>query len=102
MKETTNPMASTTQPCGSICATPIGFSPLPRSDLYIVYKVAAAIVGMETKNENSSAEARDIPAICPAAIVDIEREVPGNTAENIWQNPIQIDWPRLMSSIFHV
>jgi len=41
------------------------------------------MVGIERKNENSRAEARDIPAICPAAIVDIEREVPGNTAERI-------------------
>src|SRR5215471_19296920 len=45
---------------------------------------------MERKNENSSAEGRDIPAICPAVMVDMEREVPGNTAEKIWQMPIQI------------
>src|SRR5262252_11005546 len=102
MNETMKPMASTIQPWGSIWETPIGFSPLPRSDLYSVYSVAAAIVGIDTKNENSSAEARDIPAICPPAIVDIDREVPGNTAEKIWQKPIQIDCPRLMSSIFQV
>src|ERR1700752_5417956 len=60
------------------------------------------MVGMETKKENSSAEARDMPAIWPAAMVDIEREVPGNTAEKIWQKPIQIACPRLMSSIFQV
>src|SRR5204863_5162596 len=102
MNETTNPTASTIHPWASICETPIGFSPLPRSDLYSVYSVAAAMVGMDTKNENSSAAARDIPAICPAAIVAMDREVPGNTAENIWHNPIQIACPRLMSSIFHV
>src|SRR5215469_16059510 len=102
MNETMKPMASTIQPWGSIWETPIGFSPLPRSDLYSVYSVAAAIVGIDTKKENSSAEARDIPAICPPAIVDIDLDVPGKTAEKIWQNPIQIDCPRLMSSIFQV
>ena len=60
------------------------------------------MVGMERKNENSSADARDMPANCPAAIVDIDRDVPGNTADRIWQAPIQIAWPRLMASIFHV
>ena len=60
------------------------------------------MVGMERKNENSSAEARDIPANCPAPIVDIEREVPGKTAERIWHAPIQIAWPRLMSSMCQV
>src|SRR5215468_7730615 len=57
---------------------------------------------MERKKENSSAEARDIPASWPAAIVDMDREVPGNTADRIWQAPIQIDCPRLMSSICQV
>src|SRR5271165_2897892 len=97
--ETTKPMARTIHPCASICDTPIGFSPLPRSDLYSVYKVAAAMVGMDRKNENSSAEARDMPASCPPAMVDIERDVPGKTAEKIWQKPIQMDCPMLMSSI---
>src|SRR6266849_5687419 len=60
------------------------------------------MVGIERKNENSSADARDIPASCPAAMVDIEREVPGNTADRIWQAPIQIACPRLMASIFQV
>src|ERR1700736_2693616 len=60
------------------------------------------MVGMETKNENSRAAARDMPAIWPPAIVDMEREVPGNTAEKIWQNPIQIACARLISSIFQV
>ena len=64
--------------------------------------MAATIVGIERKNENSKAEARDIPASCPAAMVDIDREVPGNTAEKIWQAPIQTAWPRLIASIFQV
>ena len=41
-----------------------------------------------------------MPASCPPAIVAIEREVPGNTPERIWQAPIQIACPPLMSSIF--
>ena len=64
--------------------------------------MAVAIVGIERKKENSSADARDIPAICPAAIVDIDREVPGKTAERIWQAPIQMDWPSDMSSMCQV
>src|ERR1019366_7750068 len=60
------------------------------------------MVGMERKKENSSAAARDIPISCPAAIVDMEREVPGKTAERIWQAPIQMAWPPWMSSIFQV
>ena len=55
--------------------------------------VAAAMVGMESRNENSSAAARDMPAVWPAAIVAIERDVPGKTAERIWHAPIQIAWP---------
>ena len=34
--------------------------------------------------------------------VAMEREVPGKTAENIWQMPIQMACPRLMASIFQV
>ena len=64
--------------------------------------MAATMVGIERKNENSSAEARDMPASCPPAMVDMEREVPGKTAERIWQAPIQIACPRLMASIFQV
>src|SRR5208283_997322 len=60
------------------------------------------MVGMERKKENSSAAARDIPTSCPAQIVDMEREVPGKTAERIWQAPIQMAWPPWMSSIFQV
>src|SRR5580704_5618626 len=95
-------MAKTIHPWASICETPIGFSPLPISDFNSVYPVAATMVGMERKNENSSAEALDIPASWPPAIVDIEREVPGNTPENIWQKPIHAACARLMSSIFQV
>src|SRR6202035_4326189 len=57
------------------------------------------MVDMERKKENSSAAALDMPAICPAVMVDIDREVPGKTADNIWQAPIQIACPRLMLSI---
>src|SRR3954470_7503139 len=60
------------------------------------------MVGMERKNENSRAAARDMPASCPAAMVAIEREVPGKTAERIWQAPIHTAWPNDMSSIFQV
>ena len=34
------------------------------------------------------------PASCPPAMVDMERDVPGKTPENIWQKPIQRAWPR--------
>jgi len=57
------------------------------------------MVGMERKNENSRAASRDRPATCPAAIVHIEREVPGKTAERIWTAPIQIAAGRLIASI---
>src|SRR5450755_992338 len=60
------------------------------------------MVGIDKKKENSSAEARDMPASWPAAMVDMERDVPGKTAERIWQAPIQIAWPRLIASIFQV
>src|ERR1700719_1704690 len=80
----------------------MGFAPLPRRDFNRSYPVAATMVGIERKNENSSADARDIPASCPAAMVDIERDVPGNTADKIWQAPIQMAWPRLISSMCQV
>src|SRR4030081_1973250 len=60
------------------------------------------MVGIDRKKENSRAAARDIPATWPPAMVAIERDVPGKTAEKIWQKPIQIACARLMSSIFHV
>src|SRR5258708_30569606 len=56
------------------------------------------MVGMERKKENSSAAARDMPAICPAAMVDMERDVPGKTADAIWQMPIQIACGSVVSS----
>src|SRR5580698_1177183 len=34
-----------------------------------------------------------MPTICPAAIVDMDREVPGKTAESTWHRPIQIACP---------
>src|ERR1700674_3409127 len=80
----------------------MGFSSLPRSDFKSVYRVATVMVGMERKKENSSAAARDIPTSCPAAIVDMEREVPGKTADRIWQGPIQMAWPAWVSSLFPV
>src|SRR5262249_1401059 len=52
----------------------------------------------ERKKENSKAEGLDIPASWPEAMVDMEREVPGNTAEAIWQKPIQIACPADISS----
>src|SRR6516165_2145161 len=63
------------------------------------YPVATAIVGIDKKNENSSAAGRDIPAICPAEMVDIEREVPGKTAERICAAPIQTACPKVISSM---
>src|SRR4029453_5348301 len=102
MKDTTKPIVRITQPCGSICDTPIGFTPLPRNDFSRSWHVATTIVGIERKNENSKADARDMPANCPAAMVDMERDVPGNTADKIWQAPIQSAWPSDMSSIFQV
>src|SRR5881275_1588087 len=53
------------------------------------YPVATTMVGIDKKNENSSAAGRDKPATCPAAMVDIDREVPGKTAESICAAPNQ-------------
>jgi len=39
--------------------------------------VAVRIVGTDRRKENSSEAGRDMLAICPAAIVHIDREVPG-------------------------
>jgi len=38
---------------------------------------------MERKNENSSADARDIPQSWPAAMVDIDRDVPENRRQDL-------------------
>ena len=51
--------------------------------------MATVIVGIDSRKLNSSADSRDMPEICPAAMVDMERLVPGKTAERIWQAPIQ-------------
>src|SRR5437867_1904183 len=61
--------------------------------------LAKNIVGIERKKENSSAAGRDMPAISPAAMVDIEREVPGKTAERICAAPIQTACGRVISSM---
>src|SRR5208337_1458032 len=90
MNDTTKPMASTIHECASLGMAPMSLvAPLWWSALYRVYRVAASITGNETKNENSSAAGRLMPANSPAVMVDMEREVPGKTAENIWQKPIQ-------------
>jgi hypothetical protein len=49
------------------------------------------MVGMETRKLNSSAAERVMRTSWPAAMVDMERDVPGKTAEVTWQRPIQID-----------
>src|SRR5271165_1801489 len=82
--------------------TPIGFAFFPASDFSKSYAVATTIVGIDRKNENSSADALDIPTSCPPAIVDIDRDVPGNKADKIWHAPIHTACPKLISSICHV
>ena len=57
------------------------------------------MVGIERKNENSSAAGRFMPASMPAVIVAIEREVPGNSAERTWQPPIHTAWPTRICSM---
>src|SRR3954464_15956356 len=54
---------------------------------------------MDKKNENSSAAGRDIPAVCPAAMVDIDRDVPGKTADKICAAPIQTACGSVISSM---
>src|SRR6185437_12524422 len=102
MNDTTIPTSSNIQPCALTPETPIAFSPLPKMDFARSYPVPATMIGIDKKNENSRADGRDILTIWPPVIVDIEREVPGNTAEKIWQMPIQIAWPRVISSICQV
>src|SRR4051812_12178013 len=102
-KETTNPIARTIQLCVSIAsgASPasVAASRCGRIVFNKSYPVATTIVGIERKNENSSAADRDNPTVWPAAIVDIDREVPGKTADKIWTAPIQIACGKLISSI---
>src|SRR5258708_28383959 len=91
INETTNPIASTIHSWVSAGMRPSAVSPAwARRFLKRSYPVAAIMVGMERKKENSNAAERDIPVTCPAAMVDMERDGPGNTAEKIWQNPIHI------------
>src|SRR5882672_1071068 len=100
MNETTKPISNTVHSWPlmgmrpSASAPCLGWKVLSRS-----YPVAAIMVGMERKKENSSAAVRDMPATCPAAMVDMERDVPGNTAEATWQIPIQIACVRETSSM---
>ena len=60
------------------------------------------MVGIDRKKENSNAADRDIPAIWPAAMVDIDLDVPGKTAEVICAMPIQIACGKLIASISNV
>ena len=64
--------------------------------------VAAIMVGIESRKLNSSAAGRSRPAIWPAAMVDMEREVPGKTAESVWQRPIQMACGRVICSTWVV
>src|SRR5439155_25192921 len=63
-------------------------------------EVASSIVGIDRKNENSSAAGRDMPATWPAAIVDMEREVAGKTADRICAAPIQMACGKVISSMY--
>ena len=56
------------------------------------------MVGIESRKLNSRAVGRSMPTIWPAAMVDMEREVPGKMAESDWQSPIQMACARLISS----
>src|SRR3954451_14803445 len=87
INEITNPITSKIHSCpltdngarfSSAPRCPCGATTLSRS-----YPVATTIVGIERKNENSNAAERDIPATWAAAMVDIDRDVPGNTADKI-------------------
>ena len=64
--------------------------------------VAAIMVGIESRKLNSSAAGPIEPTIWPAAMVDMERDVPGKIAESDWQMPIQMAWPRVISSTWVV
>src|SRR4029079_8669967 len=54
------------------------------------HAVAAIIVAIESRKLNSKAEGRSIPTSCPAAIVAIDRDVPGKIADSDWHIPIHI------------
>jgi hypothetical protein len=51
--------------------------------------VAAAIVGIAKRNENSTAFCRDSPVSCPPTIVAAERDTPGMTDRD-WMTPIAV------------
>ena len=90
-------MASTIQlsPVITTCAVP---PPLGKTSFFRSHTVAAIMVGIESRKLNSSADGRSIPTNCPAAMVDMERDVPGKIAESVWQRPIQMACGRLISS----
>src|SRR4029079_398789 len=92
-KETMDPIASAIQLCefmlsGAMAASPKSLYSGRTIALRRSYPVDTAIVGIERKKENSSAAERDRPTTCAAAMVHIEREVPGKTAERICAAPI--------------
>src|SRR6266700_1435443 len=60
------------------------------------------MVGMESRKLNSSAVGLSMPTSCPAAMVDMDREVPGKMAESDWQTPIQMACAKLISSTWTV
>src|SRR5271169_7059555 len=60
------------------------------------------MVGIESRKLNSSAVGRSIPTNCPAAMVDMDREVPGKMAESDWHSPIHTAWPSPISSTWTV
>src|SRR6516162_4667358 len=104
MKDTTNPIASVIHECASLGIAPIaaGSPWCGLIDFQKSYSVATTIVRMERKKENSNAAGRVIPANSPAVIVDIDREVPGNTADKSWHSPIQIACPTDISAMSSV
>src|SRR4051812_17979712 len=68
--------------------TDVAASCLGKTAFFSANSVAASMVGMERKNGTPSAAGGDMPAICPAAMVAIERDVPGNTAASTCTAPI--------------
>src|SRR5688500_14581218 len=89
--ETTNPTASPPQQWPSTLKVSAASEVCPRTAWNSLKPVAANMTGIDRKNENSSAAGRLSPATWPAAIVAIERLVPGNAAARICAAPIKID-----------
>src|SRR5580658_4938884 len=56
------------------------------------------MVGIESRKLNSRAVDRVNPTTWPEAMVDMEREVPGNTGAKVWHSPITMACHRLISS----